>query len=199
NVRGGLPTLNDYGNQNSAERYGADLVYSFQKDKWDISAGLNYNRNDMAGLRDGNVFTQNGDLQRHFPSIGERSIKNVNYSGKLNIGYQIDTTQTIQFGAYLGKQTKERTADILYFNNHTIDLNNPSIQQNQFVYFNENLQVRNGDFAIVAIDYEKRFHNKSRISTSFLYEYTLLGGPTFNRNIGFPDTSIIYQNERNSN
>ena len=199
NVRGGLPTINDYGNQNTAERYGADLVYSYQKDKWDISAGLNYNRNDMAGLRDGNVFTQNVDLQRHLPSFGERSIKNVNYSGKLNIGYQIDTTQTIQLGTYLGKQTKERTADILYFNNHTIDLNNPSVQQNKFVYFNENLQVRNGDFAIVALDYEKRFRNKSRLATSFLYEYTLLGGPTINRNIGFPNTSIVYQNERNSN
>lgn len=199
NIKGGFPTINDYGNQKTAERYGADLVYSFQKKKWEFSVGLNYNRNDMAGVRDGNVFTQNGDLQRHFPSIGERSFKNLNYSGKLNIGYAIDTTQTVSIGTYLGKQTKERTADILYFNNYTLDVNNPTIQQNQFVYFNENLQVRNGDFAIVALDYEKRFSNKSRLSTSFLYEHTLLGGPTINRNIGFPDTSIIYQNERNSN
>lgn len=199
NIKGGFPTINDYGNQKTVERYGADLVYSFQKKKWEVSVGLNYNRNDMAGVRDGNVFTQNGDLQRHFPSIGERSFKNLNYSGKLNIGYAIDTTQTVSIGTYLGKQTKERTADILYFNNYTLDVNNPTIQQNQFVYFNENLQVRNGDFAIVALDYEKRFSNKSRLSTSFLYEHTLLGGPTINRNIGFPDTSIIYQNERNSN
>jgi iron complex outermembrane recepter protein len=199
NIKGGFPTINDYGNQKTAERYGADLVYSFQKKKWDVSVGLNYNRNDMAGVRDGNVFTQNGDLQRHFPSIGERSIKNINYSGKLNVGYQIDTTQGIQFGTYLGRQSKERTADILYFNNYTLDVNNPTVQQNQFIYFNENSQVRNGDFAIVALDYEKRFQNKSKLSTSFLYEHTLLGGPTINRNIGFPDTSIVYQNERNSN
>ena len=198
NVKGGFPTFNDYGNRNSADRYGADAVYSFQKNKWDISAGFNYNRNDMAGLRDGRIFTQNDNLQRHFPSIGERSIKNVNYSGKLSIGYAIDSTQNINFGTYLGKQTKERTADILY-NNYTTDLNNPNMQQNQFVYFNENLQVRNGDFAIFALDYEKKFKNKSSFSTSILYEHTLLGGPTSNKNLGFPNTSIVFQNERNSN
>jgi outer membrane receptor protein involved in Fe transport len=32
-----------------------------------------------------------------------------------------------------------------------------------------------------------------------LYEYTLLGGPTTNRNLGFPDTSQIIQDEYNTN
>ena len=199
NLKGGFPSIEDYGNKKNAERYGADLVYSFQKKKWDFSVGFNYNRNDVAGERDGYVFTQNGNLQRHFPSIGERSIKNINYSGKLNIGYAIDSTQTINVGTYLGKQTKERTADILYFNNNTIDLNNPNVQQNQFQYYNENLQVRNGDFAIFAIDYSKKFQNNSSLSSSFLYEHTLLGGPTSNKNLGFPDNSIVYQNEYNNN
>ncbi len=199
NLKGGLPSINDFGNQNTAERYGADLLYSFQKNKWDISVGLNYNRNDMAGLRDGDVFTQNGNLQRRFPSLGERSFKVINYAGQLNLSYAIDTTQTLSFGTYLGKQRKERTADILYFNNRTVDVTNPTVEQNRFVYFNENLQVRNGDFSIFALDYEKKFKNKSSFFTSFLYEYTLLGGPTTNRNIGFPDTSIIYQNEFNDN
>ena len=199
NVKGGFPSINDYGNQKIAKRYGADILYSFQKNKWDISIGLNYNRNDLAGIRDGNVFTQTINLQRHFPSNGERSIKNLNYSGKLNIGYVIDTTQNINFGTYLGKQTKERTADILYYNNHTIDINNPNVQLDPFVYFNKNLQVRNGDFAIFAFDYEKKFKNKSTFLTSFLYEHTLLGGPTTNQNLGYPNNSIVYQNERNSN
>lgn len=199
NLKGGFPSIEDYGNKNSAQRYGTDLVYSFQKKKWDFSIGFNYNRNDVAGERDGYVFTQNGNLQRHFPSIGERSIKNINYSGKVNIGYTIDSTQTINLGTYLGKQTKERTADIVYFNNHTIDLSNPNVQQNQFRYYNENLQVRNGDFAIFALDYSKKFENKSTFSSSILYEHTLLGGPTSNKNLGFPDHSIVYQNEYNTN
>lgn len=199
NLKGGFPSIEDYGNKNNAERYGVDLVYSIQKKKWDFSVGFNYNRNDVAGERDGYVITQNGNLQRHFPSKGERSIKNVNYSGKLNIGYAIDSTQTINIGTYFGKQTKERTADIVYFNNHTINLSNPNVQQNQFQYYNENLQVRNGDFAIFALDYSKKFQNNSTLSSSFLYEHTLLGGPTSNKNLGFPDNSIVYQNEYNTN
>ena len=50
-----------------------------------------------------------------------------------------------------------------------------------------------------SLDYEHIFSNSSGFSTSLLYEYTLLGGPTTNRNLGFPDESIIYQDEYNTN
>ena len=198
NLKGGLPTIEDYGNAKTAQRYGADILYAYQKNKWDFSVGTNYNRNDMAGLRDGHVYTQNGTMQRNLVSLGERSIKNINYSGKFSIGYAIDSTQTINLGTYFGKQIKERTADLVY-HNYSIDLTNPSNQFDEFQYFNQNLQERRGDFAIVGLDYSKRFKNKSSFSTSFLYEHTLLGGPTTNNNLGFPDNSIIYQNEYNTN
>lgn len=198
NLKGGLPTIENYGNVKIAQRYGADLLYAFQKNKWDFSIGANYNRNDMAGLRDGLVFTQNGNLKRNLASLGERSIKNINYSGKLSIGYTIDSTQTINLGTYFGKQIKERTADLVY-NNYSINTNNPAVQFDNFQYFNQNLQERRGDFAIVGLDYSKNFKDKSSLNTSFLYEHTLLGGPTTNNNIGFPNNSIIYQNEYNTN
>lgn len=198
NVKGGLPTIENYGNKKAAERYGADIVYAYQKNKWDFSVGANYNRNDMAGLRDGLVYTQNGTVQRNLASLGERSIKNINYSGKFSVGYAIDSTQTINLGTYFGKQIKERTADLVY-NNYSVDVTNPSLQYDNFQYFNQNLQERRGDFAIVGIDYSKSFKNKSSFSTSLLYEHTLLGGPTTNNNIGFPDNSIVYQNEYNTN
>ena len=198
NLKGGLPTIEDYGNAKKAQRHGADIVYAYQKNKWDFSVGANYNRNDMAGLRDGHVYTQNGSIQRNLVSLGERSIKNINYSGKFSIGYAIDSTQTINLGTYFGKQIKERTADLVY-HNYSIDLTNPSNQFDEFQYFNQNLQERRGDFAIVGLDYSKRFKNKSSFSTSFLYEHTMLGGPTTNNNLGYPDNSIIYQNEYNTN
>ena len=198
NIKGGLPSIQDYNNDKEAARYGADIIYTYQKNKWDFSIGANYNRNDIAGLRDGHVYTQNGNLQRHLYSLGERSFKNINYSGKLTLGYQIDTTQSINLGTYFGKQIKERTADIVY-NNFTTNLTNPGINYDNFQYFNKNLQVRRGDFAIVGLDYSKKFKNQSNLSTAILYEHTLLGGPTTNQNIGFPDNSIVYQNEYNTN
>lgn len=199
NLKGGGPSIEDYDNKNVARRYGADVVYSYQKNKWDVSLGANYNRNDLTGRRDGYVWTQNGNTQTHFPSIGERSFKNINYAGRMNVGYAIDSTQTINFGAYLGKQTKDRTAEIVYYNNHRINLANPNFQYDNFQYYNDNLQTRTGDFAIVSLDYSKKFKNKSTFSTSFLYEHTLLGGPTSNQNLGHPDNSIIYQDEYNTN
>ncbi len=38
-----------------------------------------------------------------------------------------------------------------------------------------------------------------KISTSFLYEYTMLGGPTTNQNVGWPNTELMYQDEYNTN
>lgn len=199
NLKGGLPSIEDYDNNNTARRYGADLVYALQKNKWEFSLGANYNRNDLSGRREGYVWTQTGNVQTHFPSLGERSFKNTNYATRFNLGYTIDSTQTISLGAYLGKQTKDRTADIVYFNNHRVNLNNPGVQYGNFQYFNHNLQTRTGDFAIVSLDYAKKFKNKSSLETSFLYEHTLLGGPTSNQNLGFPDNTLVYQDEYNSN
>lgn len=198
NVKGGLPSIEDYGNNKKASRYGGDITYAYQKNKWDFSIGVNYNRNDIAGLRDGHVYTQNGNIQRHLYSLGERSFKNINYSGKFTLGYQIDSTHSINLGTYFGKQIKERTADLVY-NNYSTDVTNPGVNYDNFQYFNKNLQVRRGDFAIVGLDYTKKFKNKSNLSTAILYEHTLLGGPTTNQNIEFPDTSIVYQNEYNTN
>lgn len=199
NLKGGLPSIETYDNKNVARRYGADVVYSYQKNKWDFSVGANYNRNDLTGRREGYVWTQKGNIQTHFPSLGERSFKNINYAGRVNVGYVIDSTQSINLGAYLGKQTKDRTADIVYFNNHRIDLNHPNVQLDNFQYYNDNLQTRTGDFAIASLDYSKKFKNNSSFSASFLYEHTLLGGPTSNQNLGYPDNSIVYQEEYNTN
>lgn len=55
NLMMGAPPLNDFDNQryNSPKRYSADVSFGYQKRSWDISAGFNYIRNDMAGYREG--------------------------------------------------------------------------------------------------------------------------------------------------
>jgi hypothetical protein len=90
-------------------------------------------------------------------------------------------------------------ADIVYYDNHSISPIESNNRQYTFAYYNHNLRIRKGDFALGSFDYSHKFENKSKISASILYEYTFLGGPTENDNVGFPDNSIIYQKEYNTN
>lgn len=199
NVKAGLPSIEDYDNAEYAQRYGVDATYNIRNDQWNISLGANYQRNDLAGRREGNVFTIIEDRKTQFPSDGERSFNEVNYSGRFTVDFTPDSTNTYSLGFYAGKRSKDRTADILYYDNNAISPANGGDRLYTFQYFNENLRIRRGDFVLGSFDYAHDFKNGSQLSTSFLYEYTLLGGPTTNRNLGYPDTSEILQEEFNTN
>jgi iron complex outermembrane receptor protein len=196
NSRYGLPSIENYDNKASQKRYGADFNLNYVKGKWDLSLGASYQQNDISGRREGNVYTIDGDTTTYFPSDGERSIDEVNYSGRFTLGYNINPQNSFNLGFFAGVRDKVRTADILYYDNH-IEVNGqrgPSFQ-----YFNANDQNRRGNIVLGSLDYTHIFQNSSKVSSSFLYEYTLLGGPTINRNLGYPDNSIVYQEEYNSN
>jgi hypothetical protein len=79
NLMGGLPPLQNYNNERIPQRYSFDITAGFRKSKWDITAGINYLRNDIAGNRDGDVFTIINNIKTDFPSFGERSFKRYNY------------------------------------------------------------------------------------------------------------------------
>lgn len=199
NLKGGFPSIETYGNAVAHQRYGLDATYNFTKERWNVSLGANYQRNDIGGRREGDVFTIRDDVQTRFPSSGERSFDEINYSGSLNIDFIPDSTQVFTLGLFAGKRSKDRLADIVYFDNHAVSPANSENRLYTFQYFNHNLRERKSDFALGSIDYEKNFKNMARLYTSFLYEYTLLGGPTVNQNLGFPDESILYQDEFNTN
>ncbi|MGB3149221.1 MAG: outer membrane beta-barrel protein, partial [Maribacter sp.] len=199
NIKGGLPSIQDYDNAEYVQRYGIDATYNIKSDKWNISLGGNYQRNDLAGRREGNVFTIINDVKTEFPSDGERSFDEVNYSGRFTIDHTPDSLNTYSLGFYGGKRSKDRTADILYFDNNAQSPAENGSRLYTFQYFNENLRIRKSDFVLGSFDYKHQFSNTSTINTSFLYEYTLLGGPTTNRNLGFPDTNTILQDEFNTN
>lgn len=199
NVKAGLPSLEDYDNAEYAQRYGVDATYNIRSDQWNISLGANYQRNDLAGRREGNVFTIIEDRKTQFPSDGERSFDEVNYSGRFTVDFTPDSTNTYSLGFYAGKRSKDRTADILYYDNNAVSPANGGNRLYTFQYFNENLRIRRGDFLLGSFDYAHDFKNGSRLSTSFLYEYTLLGGPTTNLNLGYPNTSEVLQDEFNTN
>ena len=110
-----------------------------------------------------------------------RWIDKKNINARIDFEYEIDSSNQLHFGFFAGKRKKDRLADITY-NNYTIQNGNNS-NLNPFQYFNHNLRTRTGDFVLGSLDYNHIFNNSSIIKTSFLVEYTLLGGPTTNQNI----------------
>lgn len=196
NTRLGLPSIENYDNAASQQRYGGDFNLNFLKGKWDFSLGGSYQKNDQSGRRVGNVITYTGETATHFPSEGERSINELNYSGRFTLGFTPNPKNSFNLGFYSGVRDRMRTADIYYYDNHRV-IN--GVKQGSFQYFNANDQNRRGDFVLGSFDYSHSFESKAKLSTSILYEYTMLGGPTVNRNLGFPNFNLVYQDEYNTN
>ncbi|WP_397447731.1 TonB-dependent receptor domain-containing protein [Polaribacter sp. R77954] len=199
NTRIGAPSIEDYNNSESAKRYGLDATYNYRKDKWNFSLGASYQRNDKSGRREGDVFTIIDDVKTSFPSDGERSFDEENYSGNITLDFTPNKNNEFSLGFFAGKRSKDRRADIVYFDNNAVQPSNSNNRLYTFQYFNENLRIRKSDFALGSFDYAHTFANASKLAATFLYEYTLLGGPTTNRNLGFPDTTQIIQDEFNTN
>ncbi|MCV9389259.1 outer membrane beta-barrel family protein [Reichenbachiella ulvae] len=199
NVKVGLPSIEPYDNKEAAQRYGADFTLNYRKDKWDLALGGSYLRNDKSGRREGDVWTEIGDKRTEFPSDGERSFDETNYSGRMAVGFHPNERNDFNISIYGGKRSKDRTADI-YYDNKTYQLPDGG-QISAFDYYNENLRIRTGDFALGSFDYSHRFSNESKLSLSALYEYTLLGGPTTNRNLAtnWRQDQSIYNDEYNTN
>lgn len=199
NIKAGLPSIETYGNDVSHKRHGIDATYNVRTDKWNISLGANYQRNDLGGRREGDVFTIIDNTKTQFPSTGERSFDETNYSGRFTVDFTPSTSDTYSFGFFAGKRSKARLADIVYFDNHSVTPVDSNNRDYTFQYFNHNLRERRGDFVLGSLDWTHSFKNTSELSASLLYEYTLLGGPTVNQNLGEPDRSILYQDEFNTN
>lgn len=199
NIKGGLPSIETYNNEVSHKRHGIDATYNVRSDKWNISLGANYQRNDLGGRREGDVFTIINNTKTQFPSTGERSFDETNYSGRFTVDFIPSKTDTYSFGFFAGKRSKARLADIVYFDNHAVTPADSNTRDYTFQYFNHNLRERKGDFVLGSLDWTHSFKNTSELSASFLYEYTLLGGPTVNQNLGEPDRTILFQDEFNTN
>ena len=199
NIKSGLPSIETYGNDKAHQRYGTDATYNITTDKWNVSFGANYLRNDKGGRREGDVYTVIDNVFTRFPSTGERSFDETNYNGRFTLEYTPNTKSALSIGFFAGKRSKKRLADIVYYDNHKINPYGSTTKITSDPYFNHNLRERKSDFALGNIDYALTFQNKSKLSLSFLYEYTLLGGPTVNQNLGHPDNSVLFQDEYNTN
>jgi ferric enterobactin receptor len=189
NALGGLPPTTDYGNVRKPIRFGGDLTLNYRKAKWGISVSGNYNRNDNAGYREGDAFSKNytAGTITHFPSMGERSFKKVNYAGRASVSYTADEFNVLSAGFFIGKRYQDREADLLYTNTTSNLATNAPLRNT--TYFNYNTQAKEGNFALANFDFAHTFANKAILTTGLLYEDADLYGSTLNRNVQYPDLS----------
>lgn len=185
NAQAGLPGTTDYNNLKKPVRFGGDVTVNYKKNKWNISAGVNYTRNDVAGFREGNAFTKNYNAVKNyitrFPSTGERSFDKHDYAGRLSIGFTPDTNNLFSLGFFSGKRFQARLANLNYQNTTTyLDAAQP-FQKSP--YYNSNLQTKEGNFTLSNFDYIHIFANKSSLMASVVYERANLYGNTKNRNL----------------
>ena len=180
NVMGGAPPINDYGNRRNPHRYSMDVSTGYKSNQWDISAGFNYLRNDIAGFREGDVYTIIGNTKNSFPSNGERSFKRYNYGVRLGASFVADKNNTFSTGLYTGIKYQSRVADLDY---SVRKENVLSGAKTIFTYYNENDQQKKGDFTLANLDWVHSFTATSNIYFSALYEYAGLSGSTTNNNI----------------
>jgi ferric enterobactin receptor len=199
NLQGGLPSVNDFNNKENSQRYGADASLNYTKDKWDLAFGASYQKADVAGKRVGDVNTIINNRKTVFPSIGERSFDKTNYAFRTSVAYTPNTNNNFNAGFYLGQRKQFRLADINY-NNIKTNLNTGQVI-GRIDYYNSNLVLRQGDFALVNLDYQHKFENKSSLNFSGLYEYAKFDGFTKNRNLNqnnYLDTLQYVLNTGNS-
>lgn len=177
----GTPPLKDFDNGRNPHRYSMDITAGYRKNKWDVSGGVNYLRNDIAGRREGDVYTIINNIQTKFPSVGERSFKRYTYGGRLAINYQADKNNLLSAAFYHGKKYQSRVADLLYNNSKVNALTGVPISS--FTYYNENDQQKEGLFTLANLDYNHKLSDQSAFNFSLLYEKANLSAVTYNNNL----------------
>jgi hypothetical protein len=185
----GTPPFNNFENKRNPQRYSADVSAAFRNNKWDISGGVNYLRNDIAGFREGDVFTIFNNIKTSLPSNGERSFYRYNYGGRIAALYTIDKKNTIGGGFYSGKKFQSRVADLFYNNSKTNQLFGVTTN---FNYYNANEQQKSGIFSLGNLEYTHVFSKDAKIILAALYEKADLSGTTTNNNLkGFGSKDTI--------
>ena len=191
NANYGLPSTTDFGNIRTSQRFGGDITFNYQKNKWDISLGANYTRNDLNGYREGDVWIENvaNGTINYFPSNGERSFNRYNYGARATVQFQADDNNIFAFGIFSGKRYQQRDANLFYTNSQwTID---KSMKNYDAPYYNANNQIKQGTFTLGNFDYTHVFADQSSVTASFLYEYDDLYGNTYNHNLTEPGGDVI--------
>ncbi|ODS78013.1 MAG: TonB-dependent receptor [Cytophagaceae bacterium SCN 52-12] len=195
NLQGGLPSVDRHANSRTPVRFGGDLVFNHRQGKWEINAGGNYLRNDMAGHRSGDVNTTIGGIFTSFPSEGERSFMRYSYTGRASVTFTPDSANTWSVGFYSGYRMQSRRADIVY-NNLKTRISDGSVL-GRITYFNSNVAEKSSRIDLLNLDYTRTFKNKSAVTLSALAEKAGIESLTYNLNLNEPGRNVVLQNTQN--
>ncbi|MEZ5105732.1 MAG: TonB-dependent receptor [Draconibacterium sp.] len=191
NTSYGLPSTTDFDNERVSQRYGGDITFNYQKNKWDISIGGNYTRNDLNGYRVGDVHIENveNNTINYMPSEGERSFYRYNYALRASVQFKADENNIFNLGIFSGKKYQERDANLFYKNYQTTLDTGEKIYDAP--YYNANEQIKQGTFTLGDFSYTRKFDNNSSLAASVLYEYDDLYGTTHNHNLTEPGGEML--------
>ena len=98
-------------------------------------------KNDLGGRREGDVYTIIDNVFNRFPSTGERSFDEINYNGRFTLEYNPNNNDNFSLGFFAGKRSKERLADIVYYDNYRISPVGSNFKTEYIPYFNHNLSL----------------------------------------------------------
>ncbi|MCF0074743.1 TonB-dependent receptor [Dyadobacter sp. CY261] len=195
NIQGGVPSIKTYHNLKAPQRFGADAAWGLKAGKWEVNVSGNYQRNDIAGRRTGDVNTTLGDIFTSFPSDGERSLKRYNYTTRASVTFTADPFHVLSAGLYKGYRFQSRRADLVYHNSKTNIETGANV--GAITYFNSNVAQKSNDVTLGNLDYTHRFANQSELVLSGLIESAKLDGLTTNINLAEPDRDRTLQHSRN--
>jgi len=180
-------------------RYGGNLSFTHQQDRFRIYGGLDYNRRNVRGSREGKArILQNDGSYYWMVADGPRPEWHINHSARIGADIELTDSDAISVGVYRGKKIEGRTAEYIYDNFYGDINENPTGDPRDILIFNPNTHERVGNFTTASLDYEHQSPNGGTFTGSFLYEYSNLYSDLYNTNISLMagnegDTLLAYR------
>jgi outer membrane receptor protein involved in Fe transport len=166
--------------------WSSDVSIGYATPKWNSFLSADFRQYNIDGYRIGEVRTIRHDTVSWLPSDGIRPLKDKQYGIRVGTSYLPNKTSSITIAAYYGYKQNDRSANLHYKDfikiGAPLDLNNENGAIINNTFYNQNLFVRTGEFFTINSDFTQVFVNKTKLSVSVVYEYSVLGGPLRNQN-----------------
>lgn len=182
--------------QVSPQRYGGDITFYDNRSKFNSYLTANYRQYNIGGYRAGEIRTIYRDTVTYSASGGERLTSEQVYGFRAGTSYSPNKTTNFSTGLLYGFKQNDRIAN-LFYNQYQSSRSPLDLFQNfgnetfERKFYNQNLFVRTGKFFTSQTDFSKVFENKSKLSLTGIYEYSVLGGPLRNQDNSEPNGKLL--------
>ncbi|MFN3664509.1 MAG: TonB-dependent receptor domain-containing protein [Sediminibacterium sp.] len=182
--------------QASPQRYGGDITFYDNRNKFYSYLTANFRQYNIGGYRAGEIRTIYRDTVTYSASGGERLTEEQVYGFRAGTSYSPNKTTNLSTGLFYGYKQNDRIANLFYDQYQSarlpLDLfQNFGNETFERRFLNQNLFVRTGKFFTSQTDFSKFFENKSKISFTGIYEYSVLGGPLRNQDNSEPNEKLL--------